>query len=294
MTSDMSLGSVLGMRDLFAMGECDSRKVRTVSWVSVGLSPLPVRVTTRIATFLVGNPELNLHFHYYWEGGQPKVNGSGSECIQFNNSHYFHKLKRNLPPDPISSTSGGFVSAHSKRVLKRTFSIFTLKHHFEREDIKSFFLHDPPFITGQNTSWLFVTSILKCWFWLPIYIDTTIDWVKHPPKNSSSKTKNFWSITIHGFILYSYIKKCPHRTTVGIPTTQKPGCWVPIAKRLLFGTLWHVSLFSDYPKKKFSKRQLLIFFVQSHQEEGTFISYVHICICWSILQNKISNRQIDR
>ncbi len=23
--------------------------------------------------FLVGNPELNLHFHYYWEGGQPKI-----------------------------------------------------------------------------------------------------------------------------------------------------------------------------------------------------------------------------
>ena len=36
--------------------------------------PLPVRVTTRIITFLgAGNPNLNLHFHYYWEGGQPKV-----------------------------------------------------------------------------------------------------------------------------------------------------------------------------------------------------------------------------
>ncbi len=22
--------------------------------------------------FRIGNPELNLHFHYYWEGGQPK------------------------------------------------------------------------------------------------------------------------------------------------------------------------------------------------------------------------------
>ena len=39
----------------------------------VGLSPLPVRVTTRIITFLVGDPELNLHFHYYWEGGQPNL-----------------------------------------------------------------------------------------------------------------------------------------------------------------------------------------------------------------------------
>ena len=24
-------------------------------------------------SFLVGNPNLNLHFHYYWEGGQPKL-----------------------------------------------------------------------------------------------------------------------------------------------------------------------------------------------------------------------------
>ncbi len=39
--------------------------------VYIGLSPLPVRVTTRIITFLVGDPTLNLHFHYYWEGGQP-------------------------------------------------------------------------------------------------------------------------------------------------------------------------------------------------------------------------------
>ena len=41
--------------------------------VFLGLSPFPVTVTTRIITFLVGDPELNLHFHYYWEGGQPKV-----------------------------------------------------------------------------------------------------------------------------------------------------------------------------------------------------------------------------
>ena len=39
----------------------------------IGLSPFPVIVTTRIITFLVGNPNLNLHFHYYWEGGQPKL-----------------------------------------------------------------------------------------------------------------------------------------------------------------------------------------------------------------------------
>ena len=53
----------------------------------LGWSPFPVIVTTRIITFLVGNPILNLHFHYYWEGGQPnlyqwsfvakKVQGSG-------------------------------------------------------------------------------------------------------------------------------------------------------------------------------------------------------------------------
>ena len=29
---------------------------RSLLWVNVGLSPLPVRVTTRIITFLVGNP----------------------------------------------------------------------------------------------------------------------------------------------------------------------------------------------------------------------------------------------
>ena len=44
---------------------------KRVSSGYLGLSPLPVRVTTRIITFLVGNPNLNLHFHYYWEGGQP-------------------------------------------------------------------------------------------------------------------------------------------------------------------------------------------------------------------------------
>ena len=37
-----------------------------------GLSPLPLTVTTRIITFLVGNP-INLHFHYYWAGGQPNL-----------------------------------------------------------------------------------------------------------------------------------------------------------------------------------------------------------------------------
>ena len=43
------------------------------SRVFLGLSPLPVTVTTRIITFLVGDPNLNLHFRCYWEGGQPKV-----------------------------------------------------------------------------------------------------------------------------------------------------------------------------------------------------------------------------
>ncbi len=44
-----------------------------IQYLYIGLSPLPVRVTTRIVTFLVGNPNLNLHFHYYWEGGQPHL-----------------------------------------------------------------------------------------------------------------------------------------------------------------------------------------------------------------------------
>ena len=39
-----------------------------------GLSPLPVTVTTRIITFSVGNPNLNLHLPLAsWEGGQPKL-----------------------------------------------------------------------------------------------------------------------------------------------------------------------------------------------------------------------------
>ena len=42
-------------------------------YIYIGLSPLPVIVTTRIITFLVGNPNLNFHFHYYWEGGQPNI-----------------------------------------------------------------------------------------------------------------------------------------------------------------------------------------------------------------------------
>ena len=38
----------------------------------IGLSPLPVTVTTRIVTFLVGNPNLNLHLpQASLEGGQP-------------------------------------------------------------------------------------------------------------------------------------------------------------------------------------------------------------------------------
>ena len=44
--------------------------------ISLGLSPFPV-VTTRIVSCLIGNPNLNLHFHY-WEGGQPNI--SPSSC----------------------------------------------------------------------------------------------------------------------------------------------------------------------------------------------------------------------
>ena len=45
------------------------------TYVYIGLSPLPVTVTTRtIITFLVGNPELNLHLpQASWEGEQPNV-----------------------------------------------------------------------------------------------------------------------------------------------------------------------------------------------------------------------------
>ena len=60
----------------FFTGSIDSKKFGSVflgDFVGLfGLSPFPVIVTTRIITFLVGNPNLNLHFHYYWEGGQPK------------------------------------------------------------------------------------------------------------------------------------------------------------------------------------------------------------------------------
>ncbi len=39
----------------------------------LGCPPFPVTVTTKIVTFLVGDPELNLHLpQEYWEGGQPK------------------------------------------------------------------------------------------------------------------------------------------------------------------------------------------------------------------------------
>ena len=39
-----------------------------------GLSPFPVTVTTRIITFLVGNPNLNLHLpQASWEGTQPNL-----------------------------------------------------------------------------------------------------------------------------------------------------------------------------------------------------------------------------
>ena len=41
--------------------------------VSIGLSPLPVTVTTRIITFLVGDPNLNLHLpQESCEGNNPK------------------------------------------------------------------------------------------------------------------------------------------------------------------------------------------------------------------------------
>ncbi len=54
---------------------CEGRNKENHRQISLcaGLSPLPVRVTTRTITFLVGNPYINLHFHYYWEGRQPKL-----------------------------------------------------------------------------------------------------------------------------------------------------------------------------------------------------------------------------
>ena len=67
------------------------RNPAITSWYGkyLGLSPFPVIVTTRIITFLVGNPNLNLHFHYYWEGGQPNKypitmeNGPFWRCIPY-------------------------------------------------------------------------------------------------------------------------------------------------------------------------------------------------------------------
>ena len=42
----------------------------------VGLSPLPVTVTTRIITFLGSGIPINLHLpQESWEGGQPKLLG---------------------------------------------------------------------------------------------------------------------------------------------------------------------------------------------------------------------------
>ena len=52
-----------------------ARKASATLPVSIRLSPLPVTVTTRIITFLVGDPNLNLHLpQASWEGGQPLVN----------------------------------------------------------------------------------------------------------------------------------------------------------------------------------------------------------------------------
>ena len=58
-------------------------------YIYIGLSPLPVIVTTRIITFLVGNPELNLHLPLLLGGGttqyiyisdQKEHDGKASYC----------------------------------------------------------------------------------------------------------------------------------------------------------------------------------------------------------------------
>ncbi len=45
-----------------------SFRVIDIIWV---VPPPRMPVTTRIIPFLIGNLNLNLHFHYYWEGGCP-------------------------------------------------------------------------------------------------------------------------------------------------------------------------------------------------------------------------------
>ena len=46
------------------------------STISIGSTPHPATVTTRIITFLVGNPYKSSFATVYWEGGQPKISNA--------------------------------------------------------------------------------------------------------------------------------------------------------------------------------------------------------------------------
>ena len=53
---------------------CDLGPLFQMVDLLTGMSPLPVTVTTRIITFLVGDPNLNLHLpQASWEGEQPNL-----------------------------------------------------------------------------------------------------------------------------------------------------------------------------------------------------------------------------
>ena len=81
----------------------------------LGLSPLPATVTTRITTFLAGNPHPNPHSHHRWEGGQPKLyptEFSALPCSDFFSSAEPLRSRRqvlyscnklhSIPRDPIT------------------------------------------------------------------------------------------------------------------------------------------------------------------------------------------------
>ena len=102
-------------------------------WVA---TPFPgCHVTTRIVSCWVGNPELNLHFHYYSEGGQPNLHlclrnilklkitqlNSGksfesnqSTCMMFGCLNMSLKLTANITPETL-----GLVGWFRFRFLKR-------------------------------------------------------------------------------------------------------------------------------------------------------------------------------
>lgn len=83
--------------------------------VHFGLSPYPVTITTRIVTFLVGDPYKTFICHRYWEGGRPKVHAVFQVWFQNLNSsstfggesltiHHHLRGDDEIGPDPIDPT----------------------------------------------------------------------------------------------------------------------------------------------------------------------------------------------